>query len=457
MEHSTKTPGSNLRNYQLQKLRKLLKQQSCNQFYNATLQSLTSIDDLSCIEEFTSTIPFTDKQQLISDQLNHPPFGTDLSCHLDQYRRFHQTTGTTATPLLWLDTEESWQAILNCWQQIYRAAGVVATDRLCFAFSFGPFLGFWSAFEAATQLGCLAIPTGGMTSQARIQLILDTKSTVLCCTPSYALRLAQVAEEAKLDIATSCIQRIIVAGEPGGSIPATRTLIEKAWNARVYDHHGMTETGPISYPCPLHKDTLHILEESYFAEIIDPTDQSTVERGKTGELVITTLDRYASPLLRYRTGDLVQASPRPCSCGSPHLTLVGGILGRRDDMLIVRGVNVYPSAIEELVRKFAAAAEYRVIVDQRSALTEICLQIELEFNAQADTIRNDLRQAIAISMGLRTQVEVVPPGTLPRQEMKAQRWIYLNPDEHLESLSGHDRTSSLTRDGQQRPHPSPSN
>jgi phenylacetate-CoA ligase len=437
MEHSTMTPPSNLRDYQLQKLRKLLSLQSYNQFYNSEPQTLADIADLSSIEEFAAKIAFTEKQQLISDQLNHPPFGTNLSCHLHQYKRFHQTSGTTATPLRWLDTEQSWQAILNCWQQIYRAAGVVATDRLCFAFSFGPFLGFWSAFEAASQLGCLAIPTGGMTSQARIQLILDTQATVLCCTPSYALRLAQVAKEAKLDIATSCIQRIIVAGEPGGSIPATRTLIEKAWNARVYDHHGMTETGPISYPCPLHKDTLHILEESYFAEIIDPADQSTVKRGETGELVITTLDRYASPLLRYRTGDLVQASPRPCSCGSPHLTLAGGILGRRDDMLIVRGVNVYPSAIEELVRKFAAAAEYRVIVYQRSALTEICLQIELEFNTEAETIQNELRQAIAVAMGLRSQVQVVPPGTLPRQEMKAQRWIYLNSDEHLESLSSH--------------------
>jgi phenylacetate-CoA ligase len=106
-------------------------------------------------------------------------------------------------------------------------------------------------------------------------------------------------------------------------------------------------------------------------------------------------------------------------------------------MLIVRGVNVYPSAIEELVRKFAAAAEYRVIVDQRSALTEICLQIELEFNTEAETIQNELRQAIAVAMGLRSQVQVVPPGTLPRQEMKAQRWIYLNSDEHLESLSSH--------------------
>jgi phenylacetate-CoA ligase len=190
MEHSTMTPPSNLRDYQLQKLRKLLSLQSYNQFYNSEPQTLADIADLSSIEEFAAKIAFTEKQQLISDQLNHPPFGTNLSCHLHQYKRFHQTSGTTATPLRWLDTEQSWQAILNCWQQIYRAAGVVATDRLCFAFSFGPFLGFWSAFEAASQLGCLAIPTGGMTSQARIQLILDTQATVLCCTPStrYAWR-----------------------------------------------------------------------------------------------------------------------------------------------------------------------------------------------------------------------------------------------------------------------------
>ena len=225
---------------------------------------------------------------------------------------------------------------------------------------------------------------------------------------------------------TSQIQRIIVAGEPGGSIPATRALIERSWNARVYDHHGMTETGPITYPCPFKKDTLHVDEESYFVEIIDLENQHVLEEDRVGELVVTTLDRYSAPLLRYRTGDLVRAGTDACPCGSPHLALVGGIRGRRDDMLIVRGVNVHPSAIEELVRRFAAAAEYRVIVDQRSVMTEIYLEIEFNTDGQAADILNNIQQAIATSMTIRCKVEAVPIGSLPRQAMKAKRWILLN-------------------------------
>lgn len=423
------SPQARLKDIQLHKLSRLLVLQSGNKFYSQVLKSFANISTLESFEEFIANTPFTEKQQLINDQLLHPPYGTNLACSLDQYKRMHQTSGTTAAPLRWLDTDQSWQAILNCWHRIYQAAGVTTADRICFSFSFGPFLGFWSAFEAATQYGCLSLPTGGMSSQARIKLILDTQSTVLCCTPSYALRLAEVAKEAKLPIETSHIQRIIVAGEPGGSIPATRALIERSWNARVYDHHGMTETGPITYPCPSKKDTLHVDEESYFVEIIDLENQHVLEEDQEGELVVTTLDRYSSPLLRYRTGDLVRTSKSRCPCGSPHLPLVGGIRGRRDDMLIVRGVNVYPSAIEELVRRFAAAAEYRVIVDQRSVMTEIYIEIELKPDGQATDILNSIQQAIATVMTIRCKVESVPIGSLPRHDMKARRWTSLKSEQ----------------------------
>lgn len=420
---------ASLKDLQLHKLRKLLAAQSKNHFYRAEYNHFASISMLANLEEFIANISFTEKNQLVNDQLLHPPYGTNLACPLEQYKRMHQTSGTTATPIRWLDTDQSWQAILNCWRRIYQAAGVTATDRICFCFSFGPFLGFWSAFEAAIQYGCVVFPTGGMSSQARIQLILDTQATVLCCTPSYALRLAQVAKEADLEIETSHIQRIIVAGEPGGSIPTTRALIEQSWNARVYDHHGMTETGPISYPCPVKKDTLHVDEEAYFVEIVNPENQHSQEETQEGELVITTLDRLASPLLRYRSGDLVRAVTGACPCGSVHLTLLGGIIGRRDDMLIVRGVNIHPSAVEELVRRFAAAAEYRVIVDQRSVMSELNLEIELETDYQATEILNNIQQAIATSMTIRCKVERVPIGSLPRHEMKAKRWSYLESEQ----------------------------
>lgn len=413
---------------QLLKLSKLLACQKANQFYKHIAKQLVGSKELASLEQFIASVPFTVKEQLIENQLSYPPYGNNLAYPLLSYTRLHQTSGTTAAPLRWLDTPESWQAILICWHLIYHAAGVTKQDRVCFMFSFAPFLGFWSAFEAAVQYGCMAIPTGNMSSKARIQLIMDCQPTVLCCTPSYALHLAEIAKQSRVNIKDSSIQRIIVAGEAGGSLPATRSLIESSWNARVYDHHGMTETGPITYPCPLIKDQLHVLEQSFFAEVINPETTDPVLDDQEGELVVTTLDRCGSPLLRYRTGDLVRPRHGQCQCGSHDLTLVGGIHARRDDMWIVRGVNVYPSVIEELIRRLASGSEYRVIVDQRSILTELRLQIELVKDDQVDTILSRIRHDLTLALGLRIEIEAIPLGSLYRQDMKAKRWQLLTAD-----------------------------
>ena len=225
-------------------------------------------------------MPFTFKREIAADQLRHPPFGSNLTYPPEQYTRFSQTSGTTGTPLRWLDTPESWEWMLDCWARVYRAAGAGPHDRVFFPFSFGPFLGFWLAFEAAVRMGCLAIPGGGMRSAGRLQTILDNEVTVLCATPSYALRLAEVAAEEGIDLSASKVRRIIVAGEPGGSIPATRALIESRWcGARVLDHHGMTEIGPVSYECPERKGVLHIMEHAYIPRMIDPDSLERVGPG----------------------------------------------------------------------------------------------------------------------------------------------------------------------------------
>ena len=412
-----------IRQRQLNKLRRLLASQASNRFQQPRLTKLGNPGKLISIEQFVASTPFTTKQDLIEDQSSHPFFGSNAACPYHHFKRLHQTSGTTSRPLYWLDTAQSWRSILSCWQKIYQASGVEPDDTIFFAFSFGPFLGFWSAYEAASQYGCTTIPAGGMSSESRIRLIIESKSTVLCCTPSYALHLAEVAKEAHLPILDSHVKRILVAGEPGGSIAATRSLIESLWNASVHDHHGMTETGPVSYPCPARKDVLHILEDSYLAEVINPDDlQSLPCNQKEGELVVTTLDRHGSPVLRYRTGDLVQPLAAPCVCGSHHLSLLGGIRGRLDDMHIIRGVNIYPSAIEEIVRRFAGAAEYRVLVDELSSLTDLCLQVELKPDDSAAAIAQTIQRAIRTSMSIRVNVESVAFGSLPRHEMKARRW-----------------------------------
>lgn len=410
-----------LREEQQNKLRGLLSAiLRDNPFYAAKLRGAHPESELT-------SLPFTYKQELVDDQAAHPPYGSNLTYPLGRYSRFCQTSATTTgTPLRWLDTSESWDWMLDNWTRVYRAAGVGSGDRIFFAFSFGPFLGFWAGFEAAARMGCLAIPGGGMRSAARLRTIIETSATALCCTPTYAMRLAEVAEEEGIDLAAGKVRTLIVAGEPGGSIPGTRSRISTLWNgARVVDHHGMTEIGPVSYGCPRRPGVLHVIESSYIAEVIDPRSGQSVPRGVTGELVLTNLGRLGSPLVRYRTRDMVRAAEtNRCECGSSDLPLEGGILGRTDDMLVVRGVNVYPSAVDNIVRGFDAVSEYRVQIQNHRTLPELSIQVELAEHIQDSNLTHRLEAALAGAFALRIPVALAPPGSLPRFEMKARRWVF---------------------------------
>lgn len=414
---------------QLEQLRSLVAELfPANRFYTQKLQSIGLTFDVASLADFSARFPFTTKAELAADQRSHPPFGTNLTYPLERYTRFHQTSGTSGVPLRWLDTPESWDAMIESWTEVLRAAGVCAGDRVMFAFSFGPFLGFWLAFESSARLGCLCLPGGGLGSAARLRVMRDSGANVLCCTPTYAMRLAEVAAEEKIDLPALGVKTIIVAGEPGGSVPATRAKLEALWpGARLCDHHGMTEVGPVTFQCPAQPGVLHVIESAYFAEVIDP---KTGEQAQTGELVLTPLGRTGSPLLRYRTGDLVQIETRnselgtPCACGRRDLALAGGILGRVDDMVIVRGVNIYPTAVEEILRGFGDVAEYRVLVSSLQALPEIRVDIEPVASCQnAAGLAAEVGRAFETSFALRVPVTAVAPGALPRFEMKARRWV----------------------------------
>lgn len=396
-----------------------------NKFYSQKFNAAGVTFDIASLEDFSSRFPFTTKSELVEDQRVHPPFGTNLTYPLDRYLRFHQTSGTIGVPLRWLDTPESWDWMVENWMEIFRVAEVTREDRIFFAFSFGPFIGFWLAFEAAGRIGALCIPGGGMSSAARLRAILDNAATVLCCTPTYAIRLAEAIAEEKIDLRQSRVKTLVVAGEPGGSVPAIRARIEQLWpGARVFDHHGMTEVGPVSYECPERPGVLHVMESGYYAEIVDPASNRPVPAGETGELVLTTLGRIGSPLLRYRTGDLVRADPQPCCCGRADMALVGGILGRTDDMIVVRGVNIYPSAVDEIIRGTDNISEYQVQISTVRALTE--LRVNIEPRPQCGDIAAlvaALEKKFQASFALRVPVVAVAPGALPRFEMKAKRWV----------------------------------
>ena len=398
-----------------------------NLFYTSKfLTEHVNIDELIFPKDLNK-LPLTTKTELVSDQKKNPPWGTALTEPIERYTRYNQTSSTTNLPLRWLDTTESWQWMLDCWKSVYHAARVHSQDRIFFPFSFGPFLGFWTAFEAGIKIGAHCIPAGGMTSQARLSFIHAIKPTVICCTPTYALRLLEVAREIYKDSnspVSGSIKTLIVAGEPGGSITSTRTQIEQGWNARVIDHHGMTEVGPISFECWENPGNIHLNDCEFICEVLDPDTGQPVPTGKQGELIITNLGRTASPVIRYRTGDLVVVSNDCCPCGRTLTLLEGGIRSRIDDMVCVNGVNIYPSTVETVIRAIDEVVEYRATIKAQGALRTLAIEIEVDpSTTQPDTVSQRAELDFREALGLTVPVTIVASGTLPRFEMKAQRFV----------------------------------
>jgi phenylacetate-CoA ligase len=399
-----------------------------NPFYTEKLKAAGIASGTLRLPEDLGKLPFTVKGELVADQAAHPPFGSKYTEPIERYTRYCQTSSTTGSPLRWLDTNESWQWVLECWKAVFRGARVAAGDRIFFPFSFGPFLGFWSAFEAGAQIGAHCIPGGGMSSQVRLELIRSTGATVVCCTPTYALWLAEIAakEEAVAGkLSDSGVRVLIVAGEPGGSIPATRERIERAWGARVIDHHGLTETGPLSFECWENPGFLHLNEAEFICEVLDPLTGHPVPDGLRGELVVTNLGRTASPVIRYRTGDMVVRRSDTCVCGRTWARLEGGILARADDMVNIRGVNVYPTSIESVVRGIPEIVEFRSIVSQPGVLRTLSIEIEIDGMGSVDAslVSSKLVRQLRSALGLTVPVRIVDSGTLPRFEMKARRFV----------------------------------
>ena len=386
-----------------------------NEFYAAKLGERRRVESL---EEFREEIPFTTKDELAADHEDHPPYGTTLTYPLETYTRFHHTSGTRGNPMAWLDDPAGWAWILESWQWVWSNAGTRSGDSAFFPFSFGPFLGFWSAFEAAAAMGIRAIPGGGLSSEDRLRMMALHRPQFMACTPTYSLHLALVGKGMGLPVDRLGIKALVVCGEPGGSIPEVRERIEAEWGARVIDHHGMTETGPVTVSDPDHPDLLRIYHSSYHAEVVSPESLEQVTLGEVGELVLTTLGRYGAPLIRYRTGDLVRPVASEKTDPAP-FALQGGIIGRADDMVVVRGVNIYPSAIEAVVRSVDGVGEYQVEVDEQGTLPEISLVIEnLGDGRSEEALEARLRSVFS----MRIPVRAVEFGTLPVSEVKAQRW-----------------------------------
>ncbi|MEY4565463.1 MAG: Phenylacetate-coenzyme ligase [Planctomycetota bacterium] len=428
---------------QLAKLKRLLSHaQEHSTFYQARWKGLEGEINW----DFFRSLPFISKEDLVvgldAAHSNHAPSISvlekqhgDKKCNSKEgwllaanhtwptefYSRVHRTSGTRGKPLVVLDTQEDWHWWMEVWQYVLDTLDIVPGDRVFLAFSFGPFVGFWSAFEACQKRGALVIPGGGMSSLARLEWIRDSGATVVGCTPSYALHLAEIAEQNHLDLASCNVRKMLVAGEPGGSISATKARIESAWGATVVDHAGATEIGPWGFATE-DGSGLHVTETEFIAEFLPRPDFGD----DVSELVLTNLGRFGCPVIRYRTGDLVRpswptqgdqsdASNSLDAC--QFVRLKGGIIGRADDMLIVRGVNIFPGSIEAVLHSFPEIDEYRVTLFQQGNLDQIKVEIE------GDSIdANRIANALQVGIGLRMDVVIVGRGELPRFEGKGRRF-----------------------------------
>ena len=420
-------PRERLRTLQFQKLQKLLGEISGrNRFYTKKWNDAGIVaPGIQSFADFQK-LPFTYKSELVRAQEEAPPFGTNATFSVDTYTRVHQTSGTTGTPLRVVDTPESWEWWGDCWGHVLKAAGVTAADRVFLAFSFGPFIGFWATVEGARKVGAMVIPGGGWDSIQRLHMMRDLGATVVCCTPTYALRLAEVAREEHFDMRAMQVRTLIHAGEPGANVARTKSRIEKEWNAKCFDHAGASEVGAHSFECEVQPGGIHLIESEFIAEVLDPQTGKEVPTGEIGELVITNLGRAGFPAIRYRTGDLVRLNLAPCACGRTFARFDGGLLGRSDDMVTIRGVNVYPTAIENVIRQFGSVDEFQVTVTTLHEMQHLEVQIEVVSGNDVEHVRTHVEQAIYQALSLRPTVKVAKPGVLTHFEMKARRFRRLD-------------------------------
>jgi len=369
-------------------------------------------------------LPFTTKDELKQNQAERPPWGDLLAVPVADVLRIHMTSATTGRPLAFLDTAEDWYGFYHSYARSLYAFGVRKPDVVMAAFSYGPWIGYWSGFYAAQDLGCLVFPAGGLSTEQRIDALLTYPITVLGCTPSYALFLAEQAARRGIDLATQSAVRITWhTGEPGASIPATKAKIEQAFGARAFDLPGLTEIAAWGFECEARAGLVHVHEDYCYPEVLNERGEP-VAPGERGELVFTSLYRKAMPLIRYRTRDIVQVAARRCPCGRTLLALEGGVLARLDDMKKVRGVIVYPRRVEELVRPFAGIDEFQIVFRRHEGLDDVLVRVDPSpslSRAACDGLCDEIARALQIGLGIRVSVEATEPGALPRWDHKARR------------------------------------
>jgi phenylacetate-CoA ligase len=428
-------PRAELQNLQLTKLRRVVEwAEQRSPHYKRTFKeagfSSNQLQSWSDIQR----IPFLTREEWMRSQDEYPPYGELPVTGPEHAIRVHTTSGTSGrTPLRAMDSRKDWAWAAEMWCYGLWGTGVRPHDIGYVAFGYGSFIGFWGLHNGLEKLGALTVPGGAQTTPQRVKQIMDFGATVVASTPTYALRLAQEAESMGIDLRNSPVHTVILSGEPAGSIPATKAIIEELWGAKAFDTAGMTEVSTIFMFEPADQPGgCHIIEDHFIEQVIDPDTGREVGYGERGERVCTSFGRSTTPLLRYRTADMVVKVPaNRGASGRTWDIYEGGIIGRVDDMKLVRGTNVYPEAVEAIVRGFDGIEEFQIRIERRGDRDEILLLVETE-PTMAEGAWNALSTRLGVELadsheGLRFLLERAETGALPRFELKARRLLDLRP------------------------------
>ncbi|UCE30345.1 MAG: phenylacetate--CoA ligase [Burkholderiales bacterium] len=404
---------------QLERLRAVLRNAWQNvPWQRARMQAVELHPDAVTGLEDLRRLPFTVK----TDLRDHYPFGL-FARPVGALARVHASSGTTGKPTVVGYTAGDLDRWADLMARSMYGAGVRAGDLVHNAYGYGLFTGGLGLHCGAERLGCPVVPMSGGGSERQVALIMDFGARVLCATPSYALALAEVGQQLGVDLPQSRLEIGLFGAEPWSA--AMREEIEAGLGLKAFDVYGLSEImGPgVACACEA-RDGLHGWEDHFLFEVIDPEDGAPVAEGEAGELVITTLTKEALPMLRYRTRDITRVTTRPCDCGRTHLRILR-VTGRDDDMLIIRGVNMYPSQIEAvLVGRPGLAAHYQLVVERHGSLDHLRVEVEAQPGVEPSAFDDMSRAAahhIKSLIGVTAQVAVCAPGTLPRSQGKAVR------------------------------------
>jgi phenylacetate-CoA ligase len=402
-------------------------------------QHHVKLEDIKSLEDFTEKIPIVDKRMLVDDQKEFPPYGSYAGDFKeDEIIRIHGSSGTSGVPTFYRVSRKDWERAAEAHAMAQWCAGIRPNDIVQVGFSYSLFFGGWGVNQGSERLGATVFPLGAIDSQRQIELMFRIGSTVFSATPSYCMHLISVAERLNLDLRNGPVQRLLVGGEAGGSVPGTKQALEQGWGASSHDCASSSEMYPFQTNVECEASPgMHVFTDEVYAEVVDKDNpQLRVPDGTAGAAVYTHLWRESQPMIRFWPGDETIMTHESCPCGRTYPRLPQGIIGRLDDCLIIRGVNVYPSTIETVLRThLELGPEFMIVLDKQGVMDEISLQAEYSVHleralaglseesvqAQLARLANSVSDELKRVTGLRIPTEIVKPGTLPATVFKAKR------------------------------------